>query len=85
MACLLLFSMILLSQKVAVHFLSDSSYTKWGCLIIAIIFFIRAVGDFNYLGFFKKHTGSQFSKYDTRLSSPLCLFLGLLALLAWLT
>ncbi len=44
---------------------------------ISIVFIVRAVGDFKYLGFFKKVYNSNFSKKDTLYFSPLCLMLGL--------
>lgn len=43
--------------------------------IIPIIFFIRAIGDFNYVGFFKRTKGTAFASADTRFFSPLCLVL----------
>jgi hypothetical protein len=35
----------------------------------------RAIGEFKYLGFFKRVTGSKFARLDTLLYSPLCLLL----------
>ena len=35
----------------------------------------RAVGDFKYLGFFKRVRGSKFARMDSLLYSPLCLAL----------
>lgn len=52
------------------------NYGYWG---IAIIFTLRAIGDFNYLGFFKKITHTDFAKSDTKLFSPLCLSIGIIA------
>lgn len=43
--------------------------------IFGSIFFIRAIGDFNILGLFKKKSDGLFAKYDTRLYIPLCIFL----------
>ena len=42
---------------------------------LALVFLLRAVGDFHYVGFFKTLTGSPFAKLDTRLYSPLCVAL----------
>lgn len=56
------------------HFI-PSSFFDWGMWGIVIIFLLRAIGDFNYVGFFKKHKGSRFAVWDTRLYSPLCLFI----------
>ena len=58
---------------------------KWllnsGHWIIAIIFFIRAIGDFKYIGFFKRIKHSKFAKLDTQYFSPLCLLIALLAII----
>lgn len=44
------------------------------CLwFIPIIFMLRAIGDFNYVGFFKEIKNTNFAYYDTILYSPLCL------------
>jgi hypothetical protein len=44
----------------------------------------RAVGDFNYIGFFKRRRTTAFAGLDTRLYSPLALALGLGAgIVAW--
>ena len=40
------------------------------------IFVLRAVGDFRWLGFFKRNGGTPFARMDSLLYSPLCLFLG---------
>ena len=39
----------------------------------AFIFLLRAIGDFKYLGFFKRIKGSPFGEYDSKYYSPLCL------------
>jgi hypothetical protein len=41
----------------------------------AAIFFLRAIGDFRYIGFFKRIRDSRFAKFDTMFYSPLCLLL----------
>jgi Protein of unknown function (DUF3995) len=45
----------------------------YGNLAIGIVFFIRAIGDFKYVGFFKKVKGTLFAENDSRYYSPLCL------------
>ncbi len=50
---------------------------EYGLTIFASIFFIRAVGDFKYVGFFKKIKSTKFGINDTKFFSPLCLFLAL--------
>jgi len=52
-------------------------YVKW---IIPTIFFLRAFGDFKYLGFFKTIKDTEFGKADTKFFSPLCLILSILGL-----
>ena len=49
---------------------------QYGIIFFSSIFIIRAIGDFNYVGFFKKVKGTQFAKNDYKYFSPLCLFLG---------
>lgn len=62
-----------------------ASYLPTVGFIIAAVFVLRAVGDFNLVGFSKRVKGSQFAVWDTRLYSPLCLFLGFgYAYLAWM-
>ncbi len=45
------------------------SYGGW---IIPSIFLLRAIGDFKYVGFFKKIKETSFGRRDTRIYSPLC-------------
>lgn len=45
--------------------------------ILSALFILRAIGEFNSVGFFKKIKNTEFAKYDTRFFSPLCVFLGL--------
>ena len=46
----------------------------WG---LAILFFLRAIGDFNIVGLFKKIKQTEFAKYDTWVYIPLCLIISL--------
>jgi hypothetical protein len=48
-----------------------------GCWALAAIFGLRAIGDFRYVGFFKRVTGSPFARADTLFYSPLCAVLAL--------
>ncbi|WP_439892602.1 DUF3995 domain-containing protein [Ralstonia sp. 25C] len=49
-----------------------------GALLLAVIFALRAVGDFRYVGFFKRVRGSVFAQRDTWVYSPLCVVLAAL-------
>ena len=55
--------------------------TSYGYWLIPSFFIIRAIGDFNYVGFFKKIKHTEFAKADTKLFAPLCLGIGLAGLL----
>ena len=57
--------------------LIEIEYINTGLLILGIIFGIRAIGDFNYVGFFKKKNTSKFAKNDLYFYSPLCLIISL--------
>jgi len=52
-----------------------------GLWVIGGIFMLRAIGDFNYVGFFKKRHNTPFAKNDNRFYSPLCLLIGSMACL----
>jgi len=54
------------------------TYSSW---IIPIIFLLRAIGEFKYVGFFKKVKGTAFAIMDRKLFSPLCLAIGGMGLL----
>jgi len=44
---------------------------------LSILFFLRAIGDFNFVGLFKKVKNTEFSKYDTWVYIPLFLFISI--------
>lgn len=46
---------------------------RWGTWAIALVFFLRAVGEFRLVGFFKSVSDTPFAHWDTWLFSPLCL------------
>jgi hypothetical protein len=46
----------------------------WG---VAAAFLLRAIGDFRYLGFFKKVRDTTFAHNDSWLYSPLCLWIAI--------
>ena len=56
----------------------------WGSWGVAIALVGRAIGDFNYLGFFKRPRETRFARLDARIYSPLALALGMGAgVVAW--
>lgn len=54
---------------------------KSGLWIVAAIFILRAIGEFNYVGFFKRTRHTKFAQNDTKYYSPLCLIIGILTLM----
>ncbi|WP_109674300.1 DUF3995 domain-containing protein [Dyadobacter jejuensis] len=48
--------------------------------IIPWVFLMRAIGDFKYVGLFKKVKHTDFGRLDTRLFSPLCLGIAVVGL-----
>ena len=74
---ILLASVIIVVQGGYMKGFQANGLSKIGSIICAFVFIIRAIGDFKYVGFFKKIKHSQFAKYDTWFYSPLCLFFGI--------
>ena len=61
-----------------------SNVLRWLTLGISLVFLLRAVGDFRYVGFFRRPSETPFADWDRRLYSPLCLFIAAAALmLVW--
>lgn len=58
---------------------------KYGLCILMTIFTVRAIGDFKYLGFFKKIKNTKFGQNDTRYFAPLCFIIGILTFLVAVT
>jgi hypothetical protein len=58
------------------------NYCLW---VIVVLFLLRAIGDFKYIGFFKRIKNTKFSIMDTKIYSPLCLIVGILEILIELT
>jgi len=50
---------------------------SWLLLALALGLLARAIGEFKYVGFFKRIRGSRFARLDTWIYSPLCLLLAL--------
>ena len=71
-----LFLSILINQKVF-NFIPDN-ISNLLLLVASLAFLVRAIGDFNYVGFFKKVNNTIFSKKDNYYYSPLCLVIAVL-------
>lgn len=72
---LMMFSFVILSNHYALSTLISGTMIRVGTLMIAIIFTLRAIGDFNIVGIFKKASDSVFAKNDNKIYIPICLFL----------
>jgi len=59
-------------------FFLPAGLLRGASVLLALIFATRAVGEFRYVGFFKRVRGSVFAGRDTYLYSPLCLLLAVL-------
>ena len=75
---LLIFGAHFLLKKEAICIVFPTWIESGVTWIIAGIFFLRAVGDFKYVGFLKRITGTKFARRDTRFYSPLCLIIFIL-------
>jgi len=62
----------------------NRNFYLYSGISLSTIFTIRAIGEFNAVGFFKKIRDTEFAIYDTKYFSPLCLILGVVfAMLAY--
>ncbi|MDF2959829.1 MAG: hypothetical protein K0S39_1564 [Paenibacillus sp.] len=71
-------SFLLLAQGGFVPAFGPNGVTGWSCTVCAAAFLLRAIGDFRYLGFFKRVKSTRFAALDTQLYSPLSFLLALL-------
>jgi hypothetical protein len=58
---------------------SWSPLFRLGAWCLCGVFLLRAIGNFKTVGLFKSVRGTPFAYWDTRLYSPLCVFLAVLA------
>lgn len=82
-AAISFFAMKPIYKGASVAFVSEW-WCVYGNLAIAIIFLVRAIGDFRYVGFFKKVHETKFAIYDTLFYSPLCFLIACVALYLYL-
>ena len=54
---------------------------RFGGWVIPIIFLLRAIGEFKYVGIFKRVKKTKFGRFDTKLFSPLCLIISMLGII----
>ena len=56
---------------------SHASWVDTMGWVLALLFFLRAIGDFNMVGIFKKIKQTEFAKYDSLIYIPLCFMISL--------
>lgn len=82
---LTLFGLMYLVKSGLIDFQISNWIKNYGYWFISSIFILRAIGEFNYVGFFKKIKNTEFSKADSKIFSPLCLIIGIIGILIQLT
>jgi hypothetical protein len=75
---LLAIGLFILIKVNVIHFVLWNWLSNCGLRPASALFILRAVGEFKYVGFFKKVKHSTFAAKDTKYYSPLCLTLGVL-------
>lgn len=79
-ALLLMFAAWLCLAQAEIFGLQSSALTRFCVGGLAVVFAMRAIGDFRFVGIFKRIKGTPFSRMDTLLFTPLCL---LISILCW--
>ena len=59
-----------------------ASWLRGGAWTIATLFGLRAIGEFRYVGLFKRVKGTPFARWDSWLFTPLCIVIALGSALA---
>jgi hypothetical protein len=74
---LFIFAGLVLATAGFVQVAASRRLLFWLSSALAFALFVRAVGEFKYVGFFKRVRDSRFARLDTLVYSPLCLLLAL--------
>ena len=78
---LLLSGLLYLLKSGLVNIQIPNWILNYGYWIIPSIFVMRVIGDFKYVGFFKKIKDTEFAKADSKWFIPLCLTIGIFGIL----
>lgn len=79
---LLFFGSIYFFKTGIISSLFSLPFIKICSYIIPSLFFIRVIGDFRYVGLFKKIKETVFAKADSQIYIPLCTFICLLGIIS---
>lgn len=72
---LLLFGLLVAGTAGLIQVGLSQQMLSWSSYALALGLLARAVGEFKYVGFFKRVRGTRFARLDTLVYSPLCLLL----------
>ncbi len=78
---LVLFGLIYLIKSGLTTVTIPNWITNYGYWLVPSFFILRAIGEFKYVGFFKKIRNTEFAKADSKIFSPLCLGIGVIGIL----
>jgi len=78
---LIFFALIYLNASELITFPFPYWISKYALWFIPLIFILRGIGEFNYVGLFKKIKNTKFANADTKIFTPLCFFIGLIGLI----
>jgi hypothetical protein len=62
------------------HCALPQTWVQAGTVVVGTALIMRAIGDFRFVGFFKRVRDTPFAEWDTRLFSPVSLMLGIATL-----
>ena len=74
---LFLFASITALNSNAINSPLDLYWVRIGTLLIAVIFLLRAIGDFRFVGLFKTDRRGVFPERDTKFYVPICFVLSI--------
>lgn len=75
---LIVFGLFVLIKSKIIFFDLPVGLNQYGTFFLSFIFIARVIGDFKYVGLFKKIKNTSFGILDTKIYIPLCLFIGIL-------
>ncbi len=78
---LVLFGLIYLVKSGITNIQVPNWVTNYVYWVIPSIFILRAIGDFKYVGLFKKIKNTEFAIADSKWFIPLCLMIGIFGML----
>lgn len=81
---LLIFALVTVGSQGLFDRYINRKYFRYGNLILASIFLLRAIGDFKFIGYFKTIKWTRFAINDSRIFSPLCLLIAFLSLVIFI-